>query len=235
MKYFFGILFVIGLPWVSLAQQTIDQIITHNRLSREYILYVPASYTGSEPVPLLLNFHALVSNAQQQMAFGDFRSVAVTAGFLVAYQNGTEVEFGDRGWNIGPGEVDDVGFIGALPIHLMQNIISTGKKCMPPAYPWKERPGRSLRRESRIPLHCAVRLSLLPSFRILIPKTALLSNIIVHEGGENNVTVEHLKIIGGTHARAKTIPIHSILKRRIALGWSNPGTSACGFTTLPAD
>jgi polyhydroxybutyrate depolymerase len=77
-------------------------------------LYVPASYTGDEPVPLLLNFHALGSNAQQQMAFGDFRPIADSAGFLITHPNGMEIEFGDRGWNIGPGEVDDVGFIAAM-------------------------------------------------------------------------------------------------------------------------
>jgi polyhydroxybutyrate depolymerase len=114
MKHLIAFLFLIGLPSICLAQQTINDTITHDGLQREYILYLPVSYTGDEPVPLLCNFHALGSNAQQQMSFGDFRPIADTSGFLVAHPNGTEIEFGDRGWNIGPGDVDDVGFIDAM-------------------------------------------------------------------------------------------------------------------------
>jgi polyhydroxybutyrate depolymerase len=115
MKQLASILLLIGLPLTGLAQQTIDYTITHDGLQREYILYVPALYTGDEPVPLLCNFHAIGSNAQQQMAFGDFRPIADRDGFLVAHPNGTDIQFGDRGWNIGPADdPDDVGFIAAM-------------------------------------------------------------------------------------------------------------------------
>jgi polyhydroxybutyrate depolymerase len=79
MKQLISILLLIGLPLTGLAQQTIDYTITHDGLQREYILYVPASYTGDEAVPLLFNFHALGSNAQQQMVYGDFRPIADSA------------------------------------------------------------------------------------------------------------------------------------------------------------
>jgi polyhydroxybutyrate depolymerase len=108
------ILFLIGLPLIGQAQQTIDYTIMHDGLEREYILYIPESYSGDEASPLLCNFHALGSNAQQQMAFGDFRPIADRDGFLVTHPQGTEIEFGDRGWNIGPSDADDVGFIAAM-------------------------------------------------------------------------------------------------------------------------
>jgi polyhydroxybutyrate depolymerase len=88
--------------------------IDHDGLQREYILYVPALYTGDEPVPLLLNFHALGSNAEQQMLLGDFRPIADSAGFLVAHPQGTTSDQGLRFWNIGDAVVDDVGFTAAM-------------------------------------------------------------------------------------------------------------------------
>jgi polyhydroxybutyrate depolymerase len=88
--------------------------ITHDGLQREYILYVPASYTGNEPVPLLFNFHALLSNAEQQMLLGDFRPIADSEGFLVAHPQGTTNDAGARFWNIGDAQVDDVGFTAAM-------------------------------------------------------------------------------------------------------------------------
>jgi polyhydroxybutyrate depolymerase len=95
---------------------TYNYTITHDGLQREYILYVPASYTGDESVPLLFNFHALGSNAQQQMGFGDFRPIADRDGFLVAHPQGTQSE-GERPlnfWNVGAEGVDDVGFTAAM-------------------------------------------------------------------------------------------------------------------------
>jgi polyhydroxybutyrate depolymerase len=115
MKRVVAVLFLIGLPFTGLAQQTLDYTITHDGLQREYILYVPASYTGDEAVPLLCNLHAVGSNGQQQMEFGDFRPIADRDGFLVAHPNGTDIPFGDRGWNTGPSDdPDDVGFIAAM-------------------------------------------------------------------------------------------------------------------------
>lgn len=35
--------------------------------SRDYILYVPSSYTGSDAVPLVFNLHGLGSSPSQQM------------------------------------------------------------------------------------------------------------------------------------------------------------------------
>jgi polyhydroxybutyrate depolymerase len=114
LKQFIIVLGLISFPMSSLAQQTIDYTITHDGLQREYILYVPATYTGDEAVPLLFNFHALGSNAQQQVAFGDFRPIADRDGFLVAHPQGTENDQGVNFWNFGAEGVDDVGFTAAM-------------------------------------------------------------------------------------------------------------------------
>jgi polyhydroxybutyrate depolymerase len=115
--------------------QTIEYTITHDGLEREYILYVPASYTGSDSVPLLFNFHGAGGTANEQMEWGDFRTIADSAGFLIAHPQGT----GNNGftfWNIGQdtSAVDDVGFteamidsIGAEYTIDLERVYATGK------------------------------------------------------------------------------------------------------------
>ena len=66
---------------MAFSQQTITASITHGGLQRDYILYVPANYTGTTAVPLLFNFHGYTSNATEQMWYGAFRAIADTAGF----------------------------------------------------------------------------------------------------------------------------------------------------------
>lgn len=115
MNYILRLLFLIGLTSTCFAQQTIEYTITHDGLQREYILYVPASYTGIEPVPLLFNFHGFGGNAEEQMEWGDFRPIADSAGFLVVHPQGTDYN-GVTFWNIGQDTsiVDDIGFTAAM-------------------------------------------------------------------------------------------------------------------------
>ncbi len=96
----------------SFGQQTINSTIMHNGINREFILYVPANYTGNEAVPLLFNFHGYTSNATQQMWYGDFRPIADTAGFLIVHPEGTVDNSGNTHFNVGWGgsTVDDVDF-----------------------------------------------------------------------------------------------------------------------------
>lgn len=99
------------------AQQLINASITHDGIQRDYILYVPAAYDGSQAVPLVFNFHGLGSNATQQVLYGDFRPIADTANFLIVHPEGTLFS-GVQHWNVGGfttgSTVDDVGFTSAL-------------------------------------------------------------------------------------------------------------------------
>jgi len=105
-----------ALYFIAGAQQTITSSITHASIQRDYILYVPANYTGTTAVPLLFNFHGYTSNANEQMWYGDFRSVADTAGFIIVHPQGTVGSDGITHFNVGWGTstVDDVGFTSAL-------------------------------------------------------------------------------------------------------------------------
>jgi polyhydroxybutyrate depolymerase len=97
------------------AQQTINGSITHDGLTRTYILYVPASYTPGTPVPLVFNFHGYTSNSSEQMFYADFRPIADTANFILVHPMGTLDGSNQPYWNAGfGGAVDDLGFTSAL-------------------------------------------------------------------------------------------------------------------------
>jgi polyhydroxybutyrate depolymerase len=117
MKKKLFLIFVLGFTFTGFAQQTINGSIIHEGMQRDYILYVPASYSGAVSVPLVLNFHGFGSNATEQMWYGDFRSIADTAGFLIVHPEGTLFN-GTSHWNVGGwtvgSTVDDVGFTSAL-------------------------------------------------------------------------------------------------------------------------
>ena len=116
MKKIAFLIAFIGLAFTGTSQQTITATITHDAIQREYILYVPASYTGSNPVPLVFNFHGYTSNATEQMWYGDFRSIADTANFIIVHPNGMPDATGTTHFNVGWGgsTVDDLGFASAL-------------------------------------------------------------------------------------------------------------------------
>jgi polyhydroxybutyrate depolymerase len=103
-------------PGFAFAQTTLSATIQSGGLTREYLLYVPAAYTGAEPVPLVFNLHGYGSYNLQQIFYGEFRPIADTANFLLAVPNGTLDASGQRYWSVGQAgaTVDDVGFLRDL-------------------------------------------------------------------------------------------------------------------------
>lgn len=113
---FIGLLsFFINMQTVA-AQSTTTGSFLHGGLTREYRLYVPASYNPSNPAPLVLNLHGYGSINWQQELYGDFRAIADTAGFVIVHPNGTMDITGSLFWNVGfaPSDIDDIGFLTAL-------------------------------------------------------------------------------------------------------------------------
>lgn len=115
-RYTFLIILACTLYSVN-AQQTILKTIVHDGMEREYVLYIPDSYTGNVTVPLVFNFHGFGGSAQSQMENGDFRPISDTAGFIIVHPQGTLFNgiphWNVGGWTIGS-TVDDVGFVDAL-------------------------------------------------------------------------------------------------------------------------
>lgn len=99
------------------AQQTITKDIEHDGAMRQYIIYIPAGYDASTPVPLLFNFHGFTQFARLYMSFADMRPVADTANFILVYPQGSLLN-GIPHWNVGAwtqsSSTDDVGFTSAM-------------------------------------------------------------------------------------------------------------------------
>ncbi len=97
------------------AQTTTSGSYVFDGQTREYRVYIPAAYDGSTPVPLVFNLHGYGSNNVEQEQYGDFRSIADTANFIIVHPMGLVDLFGSTHWNaFGTSDVDDVGFLSSL-------------------------------------------------------------------------------------------------------------------------
>ena len=94
--------------------------LEHDGLTRIYDVYAPASYDGTKPTSLVLDFHGFSSPKEGQASLSGFRELADQEGFLVAWGQGTG---GDLAWSWNGGsccgagvrdQVDDVGFVRAM-------------------------------------------------------------------------------------------------------------------------
>lgn len=118
MKQFY--LLILMISTLSLKSQlTVFDTITSGGIERDFRMYVPANYDGSEAVPLLLNLHGYSSDNFGQALYANFNPVADTAGFITVLPNGTFDPLDPiyRFWNCflpaGIG-VNDVQFISDL-------------------------------------------------------------------------------------------------------------------------
>jgi polyhydroxybutyrate depolymerase len=100
-------------------------VLTHSGLPRTYLLYVPESVDGSQPVPLVLAFHGGGGDAAYMAddARYGLLSKADAAGFIVAFPSGYSKLPSGRfaTWNAGnccgdarDRNIDDVGFVRAV-------------------------------------------------------------------------------------------------------------------------
>jgi poly(3-hydroxybutyrate) depolymerase len=95
--------------------------IQFQSLTRHYNVHVPASYDGSNPVPLVLDFHGWMNDPSLQESLSGFQQLADATGFIVAYPEGYEGTGTQRSWNAGTccppattDNIDDVGFARAV-------------------------------------------------------------------------------------------------------------------------
>jgi polyhydroxybutyrate depolymerase len=92
----------------------LERAIEAGGLTREYLIYVPPAYSGTEPQPLILNLHGAGSSARNQIAYSGLTSLADREGILIAAPQATS---SDARWNfttVQPGLPDDVAFIGDM-------------------------------------------------------------------------------------------------------------------------
>lgn len=118
-----AVLVLIGLPVVLALAEAVafyatnrsNGTIVSSGLTREYLLYVPASYDRTRPTPLVITMHGGAMWPAAQLALDRWNRVADAHGFLVAYPSGLSGR-GPRAWRAGggPGQVRDVRFIAEL-------------------------------------------------------------------------------------------------------------------------
>lgn len=102
------------------------ETLVHDGETREYIIYVPASYDGTTEMPLFFNFHGFGGNAPDFMNEADMRPLAESEGFILVYPQGACLD-GFSHWNAAldtpdnKSDVDDLGFMEALLVHLSAN------------------------------------------------------------------------------------------------------------------
>ena len=94
-----------------LKMPTQERTINVGALKRHYVLHVPASYTGQEPVPLVLMFHGAAGTAQAAIKTTGWVEKAEREGFLVVFPEGTRPDpdkpplLGNpQTWNDGSGQ-----------------------------------------------------------------------------------------------------------------------------------
>ena len=92
----------------------------HDNVNREYLLYVPSSYSRKSEAPIVLNFHGFGGTAIGQLHYSDWRELANKYGFILIYPQGLELKTGGSHWNPDPAtrgsksDSNDLGFIRSL-------------------------------------------------------------------------------------------------------------------------
>ena len=79
------------VPITILAQQLNTENILFDGNNREYIIYIPQSYSSSNSAPILIALHGGSGYADEFMNYeADFRSISDTAGFILVYPQALE-------------------------------------------------------------------------------------------------------------------------------------------------
>ena len=91
MKKFYLIIITSLASFFAFGQQLTTENILYDGNNRQYLVYVPQSYSSSSPTPILFVFHGGSGYANDFMNYeADFRSIADTAGFILVYPQALE-------------------------------------------------------------------------------------------------------------------------------------------------
>jgi polyhydroxybutyrate depolymerase len=90
-----------------------------NGVERSYYLYVPGSYDGTTPVPLMIALHPTSSSGRALALLTGLDAAAEEQGFIVAYPNADGSLWGEDATD--PDLPDDLALIPALIDHLAAN------------------------------------------------------------------------------------------------------------------
>ena len=103
-------------PSPALAAGDTTQSVAVGSANRSYVLHVPSQYSGTMPVPLVVDFHPLGGSGSGERASSPYPALTDPEGVIMAFPSGRAGPSGNA-WNVGPccvDDVDDVGFATAL-------------------------------------------------------------------------------------------------------------------------
>jgi len=85
--------------------------------SRTFIVHVPTGYTGSSPVPVILDFHPLGGSGSSQEGSSGWKAKCDSVGCIAIFPDSSKSKASDNSWNAGycctnaeKNKVDDVQF-----------------------------------------------------------------------------------------------------------------------------
>lgn len=105
------------------AQTMLQKSLVYNGKTRTYEVYIPATYSASQPVPLVIGLHGTTSSGALFQQYRGFNNIADTANFIAVYPDGSSI-LGIRYWNYGimsTTTADDLGFLETLVDTLRAN------------------------------------------------------------------------------------------------------------------
>ena len=101
-----------------------EQTLMMGTTSRSYWLHIPTSYDGTQPVPLLFDFHANGGNGFSQSKSSPYPDKTDPDGVVMAFPSGLIGPWG-AAWNLGPccvADVDDVAFTMAMIEQIQRSV-----------------------------------------------------------------------------------------------------------------
>lgn len=93
-----------------------DQTVVVGGKTRSYVLHVPAAYDGTQPAPLVLDFHGIGETGMSERSSSPYPPTLDAEGVIMAFPDGLNGPAGSA-WNVGPccvANVDDVAFARAV-------------------------------------------------------------------------------------------------------------------------
>lgn len=76
--------------------QVLEKTLMHAGNQRDYLLYIPSTYSPDTETPFVLNLHGFTGDGPQQMAITGMNFVAEQHGFIVAYPSAIAGDWSDE-------------------------------------------------------------------------------------------------------------------------------------------
>lgn len=98
--------------------------VQHGGRERTYVVHVPTTYTGSEPVPVVFDFHGYGSSGSGQMGASGFRELSDEHGFVGVYPNGVGGSWHVNGCcgQAAQQNLDEVGAVRVILAEVMKQV-----------------------------------------------------------------------------------------------------------------